>query len=172
MSRGFDIDDSEPDDEAQDGAKRVIYGQKGRKRTVKMWKCPLCDFTTSKSERWGGEKQAHIQAWHPESKQALRLRRLPTLRVPVTGEEIRWKCPCCELAITAAMGVTGDQSYAMRERHRLAEHPGEDKTRFHVLIHSDAWKSNTAKATVAVRSAAAARRVLQAKGTNTPHDFA
>ena len=39
------------------------------------------------------------------------------------GEEVRWQCPFCELAIPTALAVTRDKSYLMREKHRQTDHP-------------------------------------------------
>ena len=151
--------------------RREAYGNSGRFRLVRSWSCPLCSFTTGISAQWNDRKLAHIAAWHPQHRGSLAERTPPEVQLPPPGEEVRWQCPLCPLAILASQGVSYDQARAMRLRHREQAHPLAARDLFLVQVPASVSRANAAKATQAVRAAAASRRLLARKGTPTTHDL-
>lgn len=148
-------------------------GSVGSKR-IKLteWTCRLCGYATGECKGWVDKKKAHINAWHPEEKEQLKVgfkNTLPALSAVKKGGVFQWKCPLCNLGLSAEHSLNPSQVYGVIRKHRADKHPQAEAQLFH---KDKSWrKVNAGKATCQVRAAAVARRLLGFKrGDAGAHD--
>lgn len=155
---------------ASEGPDTVSASSKRTKRTE--WTCPLCDFSTGVCKGWVDKKRAHINAWHPEEKEQLKIGfrdTLPALSAVKKGGAYSWKCPICNLGLSAEHKIKPSQVYSVIRKHREDQHPQADAKLFHK--DNSFRRENASKATRQVRAAAVARRLLGFKrGDAGAHD--
>ena len=153
-----------------EGPDTVSASSKRTKRTD--WTCPLCDFSTGVCKGWVDKKRAHINAWHPEEKEQLKIGfrdTLPALSAVKKGGAYSWKCPICNLGLSAEHKIKPSQVYSVIRKHREDQHPQADAKLFHK--DNSFRRENASKATRQVRAAAVARRLLGFKrGDAGAHD--
>ena len=155
---------------ASEGQDAASASSRRTKRTE--WTCPLCDFSTGVCKGWVDKKRAHINAWHPDEKEQLKIgfkNTLPALSAVKKGGVYSWKCPVCKLGLSADHNLKPGQVYSVIRKHREDKHPQADAKLFHK--DSSFRRENASKATRQVRAAAVARRLLGFKrGDAGAHD--
>ena len=126
------------------------------------WNCPLCDYSTGVHRLWPQKKQAHINAWHPDEKERSKLTpAMGQLCHAAPGMSFKWKCHLCNMVIPEDADLSRDQVLRMKLRHREEHHPKANVQRF--KSDGSYRAANAAKATIQVRAAGMAKRLLGLK---------